>query len=267
MRILLFVSLFILFSCGSDNSDLEQHSQLYRVQSTANLDMLLKTSSELVVEVVYEPGAEPYTDKNFRNRHYWTFLESNLQAIIDLRGREVTLTVPKELADMRMIAIQDKTSWTAQEIESLVSSSNFTTATSAKGVFKVIFLKGHFKSDGVVKDKVLGINVTGTTTIAIFKDVVEEMGRERDDNIAKFAEQSTLVHEIGHAIGLVNNGVKQVANHQDTAHGAHCMNTDCVMNWQNEGATEMISFIENYFSSGSEIMFGENCLDDIKAHK
>lgn len=256
----------LLSSCGSDDSGLVEHSQMVRVQTTENLRHLLKNVAKIKVDVKFEPGGEPYTDKNFRNRHYWTFLESNLKAIYDARGMNVELDVPKELADMSMIQIQNKESWTAEEVVNLVNSLDYTAPTATMGVYKVIFLKGYFKSNGTVKQTVLGINVTGTTIVAIFKDVVEDMGRTRDDNIAKFAEQSTLVHEIGHALGLVNNGVAQVEDHHDHEHGAHCSNQDCVMYWKNEGASDMIQFIQNYFSSGSEVMFGEKCMNDLTSY-
>lgn len=263
-----FLLLSIFFSsCGSDDSGLIEHSQMVRVQTTQNLRHLLKDVEKIKVDVKYEPGGEPYTDKNFRNRHYWTFLESNLKAIYDERGMNVELEVPKELSDMTMIQIQNKDSWTAEEVVNLVNSLDYTATTDKLGVYKVVFLKGYFKSNGTVKNTVLGINVTGTTIIAIFKDVVEDMGRQRDDNIAKFAEQSTLVHEIGHALGLVNNGVAQVEDHHDHEYGAHCSNPDCVMYWKNEGATDMIKFIQDYFSSGSEVMFGDKCMNDLKNYQ
>jgi len=261
--LIFMISLLLLVSCGNDDKEIEEHVQLNRVQTNENLNLLLKDVKKVIVDVKYEPGAEPYTDKNFRNRHYWTFLESNLQSIYDARSMNIELEVPKELADMQMIQIQDKASWTSEQIVELVNTLEYKSITSEQAVYKVIFLKGYFKSNDVVKESVLGINVTGTTIVAIFKDVVEDMGRERDDNIAKFSEQSTLVHEIGHALGLVNNGVAQVEEHHDHEHGAHCTNTDCVMFWKNEGASDMISFIQNYFSSGSELLLGEKCMNDL----
>ncbi|EQC49656.1 lipoprotein [Bacteriovorax sp. DB6_IX] len=257
----------LLISCGHDESDILEHTQRVTTQSTENLNHYLKSVKKVIVEVKYEPGAEPYTDKNFRNRHYWTFLESNLKGIYDAREMEVELVVPKELDDMEMLQLQEKESWTADEILELANKASFTQRDATTGVFKVLFLKGHYKSEGTVKESVIGLNITGTEIIAIFKDVVEDMGRKRDDNIAKFSEQSTLVHEIGHAIGLVNNGVTQVEPHHDSEHGAHCSNEDCVMYWKNEGAASMVDFIQKYFSSGSELMFGEKCMNDLKNYQ
>jgi hypothetical protein len=84
-------------------------------------------------------------------------------------------------------------------------------------------------------------------------------------NIQRYVEQSTLVHELGHAIGLVNNGVPLVSAHQDGPHGAHCTDTSCVMYWQNEGASAMAAWATQYVLSNSTILFKADCLADVDA--
>ena len=266
MKTSVLISLLLLaLSCGkSDDEQLQQHSQIIRMQTVENLNLILKNANTLEVEVMYEAGAEPYTDKSFRQQHYFAFLEMNIAAIYQTRGRNVALTVPKELSQMSLLPIFNKDSWTISEIKQTIETSSKKSSSASHAVIKVLFVKGHFKDDEGIKDRVIGINITGTPYIVIFKDVVENMGTRTDDKTAKFSEQSTLIHEFGHVIGLVNNGVAQVVDHQDKDHGAHCKNTDCVMNWKNEGSTEMINYIQNYFSSGNEVMFGSQCLDDVK---
>jgi hypothetical protein len=76
-----------------------------------------------------------------------------------------------------------------------------------------------------------------------------------------------VVHEIGHALGLVNDGVDMVADHHDVQNGKHCTNQDCVMYWLNEGASDMTSFVTGGLFGGSEppIVFGQKCLDDTRS--
>ncbi len=55
-------------------------------------------------------------------------------------------------------------------------------------------------------------------------------------------ETTVMLHEFCHLLGLVNLGSPMVNAHQDTAHGKHCDNQNCLMNWQveNEGAVDML---------------------------
>ena len=100
----------------------------------------------------------------------------------------------------------------------------------------------------------------------MFKDVI----RSTDSlipNTARFVEQSTLVHELGHAVGLVDNGVPLVSQHKDSAHGAHCTNESCTMYWLDEGASDAAEFARMYVTSGDTVIFGDECLADVDALK
>jgi hypothetical protein len=85
--------------------------------------------------------------------------------------------------------------------------------------------------------------------------------------LANFIEQATLVHEFGHAMGLVNNGVPLTSSHQDTQKGHHCINTNCVMYWQNEGVSDLKEFVQSYMTTGSLVMFGPECLKDASSYR
>jgi hypothetical protein len=268
MKYFLILTIILFYSCGKEDEQLLTHVQMIKTQTSENLKLVLENLKELEVEVMFEAGAEPYTDNSFRQQPYWNFFESNIEGIYKARSMNPTIIVPKSLDKMRMLEIQDKDSWTVSEIRTAINKHSQVKATIDKAVVKVIFVRGYFKGDdGVVNQNVIGINVTGTFDVAIFKDVVERMGTTVDDKFAKFAEQSTLIHEFGHAIGLVNNGVAQIEDHHDHEHGAHCKNPDCVMYWKNEGATDTLEFIQNYFNSGSEMMIKEQCLEDLSKYK
>ncbi len=70
--------------------------------------------------------------------------------------------------------------------------------------------------------------------IAMFKDVIASTNSLTNPNTSRYVEQSTIVHEVAHAIGLVNNGISLTSAHQDSPHGAHCTNDRCVMYYTNE---------------------------------
>ena len=113
--------------------------------------------------------------------------------------------------------------------------------------------------------KVLVTNhADGTTVIAMFKDVITASGGTVTQ---KYVEQATLIHEAAHALGLVNNGLPMVATHHDSAHGAHCDNSNCVMYYLNEGTSDLATFVATYILSGSAVMFDDKCLNDARTYK
>ena len=78
-------------------------------------------------------------------------------------------------------------------------------------------------------------------------------------------EQTTLVHEFGHAVGMVGNGVEARAAALDPEHRHHCVSSGCVMNAWYEGAAAAVSFVERYAMTRDPVLFGAECLADASA--
>jgi len=130
---------------------------------------------------------------------------------------------------MTNLGVLEQNNYTRENVESLASDiQQYTNKTADKGIV-IIFLDGYYIKDGKPESRILGINLNGTPLLAIFKPVVESASNSKAEQA--LIEQSTIVHEIGHALGLVNNGVRATSAHHDTEHGAHCTNTKCVMYW------------------------------------
>jgi len=133
---------------------------------------------------------------------------------------------------------------------------------SSSTTFEVYFLNG-YAAEGA---GIIGFHINGTKIIAIFKDVVRSTGNNEPlQAVPKYVEQSTLVHEMGHALGLVNNGVPMLENHQDKEHGAHCSASKCVMFWANEGTSSLINFAREAALNMSIVMFDDKCLKDARS--
>ncbi len=214
-------------------------------------------TGNLKVRVYYEPDAEPYTDvtiPGFPLLKAFTVLDRNLKAMFP--GKNVT--VPMELSQMSAMSAKNQTIWTVQEVvdlgESLGEASSGDTT-----VFNVFFVKGHAENSNVI-----GFHISNTNTIAIFKEVVESSG---SGAVQKYVEQATLVHEIGHAVGLVNNPLAMSTPHEDTAHQAHCSNPKCVMYYMNEGAGALASFLSERITNPDLVMYDSACLKDVTSHK
>lgn len=218
----------------------------------------------LKIDVVYESGAEPFVGTTNSGLNYWDITLQNLQALFN--GRTVTFSIPKTLSEMQQISSQSKATWSTTDAINLANQYRSGDNSGTQGVIFVAFVKGYAaNSDGSANTSVIGYSVSGTNVILIFKQVVQSTGALPTGPVPKFVEQSTLVHELAHAIGFVNNGVTLTSAHHDSAHGAHCSNPNCVMYYENEGAAALASFIDQFKDSQIPIMFDDACINDAKS--
>ena len=247
-----FCGVFVFLVCcsGDSVSDKFPHS---------NPEAYFKTSQTIEVEVHYEEGHEPFAGLRFNGDPLWSVLETNLQALFQYRSTVPNLIVPKELESMSKMPILNQSSWSTDQILELHNQQFKKTASKETAVFYIYFLGG-FSESG---ESVIGLSINGTPVIALFKDVIRSLGGNATQ---KFVEQSTLVHEMGHAVGLVNNGVPVTSSYHDNENGTHSSNDDSVMYWLNEGKSDMVSFVQKYISSGSVEMWGPEELEDVRSY-
>tara|TARA_B100000003_G_C10818564_1_gene325865 strand:- start:43 stop:801 length:759 start_codon:yes stop_codon:yes gene_type:complete len=79
-------------------------------------------------------------------------------------------------------------------------------------------------------DSVLGVAVDAST-VAIFKDSVDEAEGFLGRPSAEEVERAVTVHEAGHLLGLVNLVYTSPIDHEDPNHKGHSNNEDSVMYW------------------------------------
>lgn len=212
--------------------------------------------TEIVIEVDYETGAEPYFGNVPTFGDLWDFLRSNLEALFSVNPR--TITVPGTLEQMEEIGAIDDDDYSQEDILALVAQHRDEGDTTERRTFYVLFLDGYFfdEDDGGRQPLVIGISLGDTGVIAMFKPVITSISTPR------FVEQSTLAHELGHAFGLVDNGVTPSSDHEDPLSRHHCVNTDCVMFYENEGAADAAEFVRQFVTSSDAIVFDQACLND-----
>lgn len=222
-----------------------------------------KSASQLTVQVAYEPGAEPYDDNlaAYGGVSIWWLLEENLNALFQGRSNPPVITVPKTMSEFSAIPAQNKTAWTLSDLMNLASAHRNGVSSANQSYFWVVFLNGHFHDGTTLQTGTIGLSIRGTTVLAIFKDVVRGTAAGNGTLVPRYVEQSTLIHEMGHALGLVNIGLPPTTTHEDTGHAGHCSNPNCVMYWRNEGTADMVNFVRSAIS-GSFIMYDAQCLQD-----
>jgi len=243
----LWIALFFFSACKKDAAPVPL------------VDTFYKSMSTLELEVAYEVGAEPYAT-SVGGGNTWAFTELNIESLFVKRPIALDVTVPDGLAEMMAIPVQNKTGFTVDNIKGLANHYRQNAGNDVDGNIFILFLDGYLILDDTLRQNIMGANITGTTIVAVFKPVITAMRGALV--FREYAEQSVIIHEVGHAIGLVNLGLPLTSSHQDEQHKGHCVNEACVMFWANEGA-DIASFVQNYFGSNKKLIFGQECVTDV----
>jgi len=95
------------------------------------------------------------------------------------------------------------------------------------------------------------------TSICLFgKDIFNNSGAIGE--VSRIGLESTVLeHELGHIMGLVNLGTPMITFHQDTAHGNHCNNPNCLMYYAVEIHAGLGALANNV------PLLDSNCLKDL----
>lgn len=218
------------------------------------------TTTKVLVEIDYEAGKQPYTGNQ---AGFGDTFAPTLANIDRLFSGTKTLVIPTVPADMQNIGTVTDEEITVADIAALATAHRDQHDTADTKTYWVVWLSGHFADASGVQNQVLGVSIGDT--VAMFKDVIAATSSPLSPNTSRYVEQSTLIHELAHSIGLVDNGIPMVAPHKDDAHGAHCNNSDCVMYWLNEGASEATDFALRRLLGGDSILFDDACLADVDA--
>ncbi|HEU4611988.1 MAG TPA: hypothetical protein VFS15_07915 [Kofleriaceae bacterium] len=214
----------------------------------------------VVVEIDYETGQEPYTGPILGFGDTFDPAVTNLDRLFSGTKQ---LTVPRTLAEMEDIGAIDDEDITVDDLQAIAQAHRNTYDSETRRSYYVVFLSGHFSDASGPQNFVLDVSVGNT--VAMFKDVIRSTDIVVAPNVVRYVEQSTLIHELAHSIGLVDNGVPMALSHDDAAHRPHCNNPDCVMYWQNEGSSDAVKFAQQQLVTGSSILFDAACLADVDA--
>jgi hypothetical protein len=214
----------------------------------------------VVVEIDYMEGAAPYTGAAGPIADIWKLFSDNIERIFANTGK--ILTYPTTLAGMEELTGLSGPTFNAQQVLDIATAHRDQLSGGTVATYYIVFLDGVYEEGGLPLTNVLGISLTGRNIIAVFKPVVVATGT---GVVPRVVEQTVMVHEYGHAMGLVNNGVPLTSDHHDVDHGAHCTNTDCVMYFANEGGAGLRDLVDAIQAAGVGVLFGQECLDDTDA--
>ena len=217
--------------------------------------------TRIVIELDYASGQAPYTGALVGDGDTFDLGTANLARVF---GPERELVLPRTAAGMEDIGVVSDVEITSADILALAAAHRDQADDATTETYWVVFLGGQYTDASGPQANVLGVSLgNGTNVIAMFKDAIRSTSSVVQPNTSRYVEQTTLIHEIGHAIGLVDNGIAAVTTHRDATHGPHCDDRDCVMYWLNEGASEATSFALRRVLTSDQLVFDAACLADI----
>ena len=176
----------------------------------------------------------------------WVQGERPSQAAIDTLRSRLGELVEKDQIVVRVsataLAVGDG-SWSDNEVLALAKQTQDHKRGDGQVVTHVLYLDGRYAEND--EGTVFGVTYD-YDVIAIFSESIDTQctaGRLCFDE--QRVETAVLVHEFGHALGLVNRGIPMERDHQDEAHGAHSDNEDSVMYYAVESLGSGVPFLDN----------------------
>jgi predicted Zn-dependent protease len=238
-----------LSGCGEEKTK--------RAQPTPSV-IFSAATKHVMLEVDYAATASPYAETDSTLGNIWDLTKDNLDALFSRTPKDIVL--PESLADMEQIDVPHGP-YTADDLVNIAMEHRQQPSHGDTVTFYAVWLDGFYATSDGEDDTVLGAALPDYGIVAIFKPVVTSAG-PMNSSVARFTEQSALIHELGHALGLVNIGLPLTSPHEDAAHHGHCNNPRCVMYWANEGGPALFRFASDVLNTGNKILFDDACLAD-----
>jgi hypothetical protein len=257
-----FVTLVSLASCGAEvvragDAQVTDRGAITRTPMQAFWSPAVR---RVVFEVHYAADAVPYVNTVPGVGSPWSILRSNAERL--LRGSNKSVVVPTTLGQMYRENFSGN-SFTNESLASLTRRWREAPVVGDTVTFHILVLAGQFTDpSGRVRSDLLGGHIDDSSVIVLFKPVIASTATGAEAWVPSVVEQATVVHEMGHAVGMVDNGVVPVRPHADERFVHHCTNTRCVMNAYNEGATAARNFVARFATTNDLILFDSDCLLD-----
>ena len=201
-----------------------------------------ETYTKLTVEVDWVTGHKPDSAD----------LDAVVEALEQLAHKDpIEVVWDDELPD------QGAPEWTyaAAEDMELAWRDRYRDAETGEAVIYYLYLDGHSEYDGD-SSYVLGYAYHGSSLI-MFEERIAATGGGLP--LVGSVGATVAVHELGHLLGLVENGIPMVEDHKDPDHGDHDIDSDCIMYWaaNTDSVTEMLGLTQPGFDDA--------CLADVAA--
>jgi len=197
------------------------------------------TYTSLRIELQYAPGMQPQSQT-------LTNLANFLTERLNKPGGISVFSKQVASFGKTTITVADITAFTDQYRTVYTDGNQIT--------LYILFADADFSTNGVV-----GVAYRNTAICLFEKTIQANSGGINQASRVK-VETGVLLHEIGHLLGLTNNGTSMATPHEDTANKAHCNNSNCLMYYSIE-TTGLMNMFNNAVPT-----LDANCLADLKGN-
>lgn len=241
---LLVLSAFLFQACKKETTSVILSgpvgvNDLRNVGASATELLASDTYTALTVELQYGPGMQ-LQEQSVANLR--TFLEQRLNK----PGGIIVQSKPVATIGKSVVSVADITTFT---------DKNRTAYTDGNRITVYVYIT----DAGFDKGNVVGIAYRNTAVCLFGKTIQSNSGGINQASRVK-VESGVLLHEIGHILGLVNNGTGMVTPHEDGDNRAHCTNANCLMYYTIE-TTGLMNMLNNNVPQ-----LDANCLNDLRAN-
>lgn len=245
----LALSLCVL-SCDNDDSEPENPTAQENLENkqplgtSANELLASDTFTSIRIEIAYEDGFRPtQTTIDLID----DFLEARLNKPDGITLTETVVepsqTGPYDINDI--VDIEDEHRTVFNEGDQI-------------GVW--MFFSGEESSSNMGNSVVLGTAYRNTSVVLYERTFIELANNSTTPINRSLIETSTLRHEVGHLLGLVNIGTPLTSDHEDTNNLRHCNVEECLMFF------ETVTNVFNNSNIGSIPDFDPLCIADLQAN-
>lgn len=242
-KILLFLFLSAFsFSCKKNILDPLSPELLHDRSVGASANELLSSSKykSLKIEVQYMPGFAP--DNNALSQ-----LQSFLSTYLN-KPNGITVT-------MKEIQAANSATLSADQVRDIEKKNRSVFSGGDEIVVYILYTNGEYTSS-----QTLGIAYRNTSAAIFGKTIKDNSGGIGQVSRTRL-ESTVLQHELGHLLGLVDNGTDMQTPHKDAAHGSHCNNSNCLMYYASE-TTDILGVL----LTGNVLSLDANCIADLRAN-
>ena len=236
LSILLFTP--VLSGCLSDGVLDEIIPQKKGIPGGLTMACLTDSYTELIIEIDFESGYKPETSST-------DLLKQRISEVCSFsQGITIEFTETN---------FADVGTWSADDVREQGWEHKEDDPTNGKTLrWQLIFPAESYEDDSV-----LGVAVDAST-IAIFGESVDDAAGFFNRPSAEDVENSVIVHEAGHLLGLVNLVYTSPVDHESTDKPGHSNNEDSVMYWAIESVT-----VANFISGDLPNEFDQDDKDDL----
>lgn len=205
-----------------------------------------ETYTSLTIEVDWTSGQRP---------------ASRAMDLLEQRANE-RLTKPGGITLVEDDSISTSMSrWSVEEILELEEEHRDHRKEGSETAMYVVYLDG--RSDRDEGDsRILGVAYSASS-FAIFKESIREVASNILSVSAEDIERSVVVHELGHLLGLVNNGIRMCTDHEDDDHPKHSDNKQSVMFWAIE-SDAIRNFLDSLSRTNPPTQFDSDDICDMR---